>query len=60
LRKIYPPEEVEAEIQIMSESTEMEMKQAEVTGNITMAEILYTLLPPALVISKFPFFRFIG
>jgi SP family myo-inositol transporter-like MFS transporter 13 len=42
LRKIYPPEEVEAEIQIMSESTEMEMKQAEVTGNITMAEMLKT------------------
>ncbi|KAK2437945.1 putative inositol transporter [Trifolium repens] len=33
LRKIYPPEEVEAEIQIMSESTEMEMKQAEITNN---------------------------
>jgi SP family myo-inositol transporter-like MFS transporter 13 len=36
LRKIYPPEEVEAEIQIMSESTEM------VTDNITMAEMLKT------------------
>ncbi|GAU42283.1 hypothetical protein TSUD_81920 [Trifolium subterraneum] len=33
---------VEAEIQIMSESTEMEMKQAEIIGNITMAQMLKT------------------
>ncbi|PNY01906.1 putative inositol transporter 2-like protein, partial [Trifolium pratense] len=42
LKKIYPPEEVEAEIQALQESVAMELKEAETSGKISMITLLKT------------------
>ncbi|WJX39266.1 Fibroblast growth factor 3 [Trifolium repens] len=42
LKKIYPPEEVEAEIQALQESVAMELKEAEAMGKISMITLLQT------------------
>ncbi|RHN42412.1 putative major facilitator, sugar transporter, major facilitator superfamily [Medicago truncatula] len=42
LKKIYPPEEVEAEIKVLSESTEKEIKEAEFSNNITIVQMMKT------------------
>ncbi|XP_012572390.1 probable inositol transporter 2 [Cicer arietinum] len=42
LRKIYPPDEVEAEIQALQESVSMELKEAEASGKINLITLLKT------------------
>ncbi|KAG5040826.1 hypothetical protein JHK82_012941 [Glycine max] len=42
LRKIYPPQEVEAEINTLRESVEIEIKEAEATDNISIVKMLKT------------------
>jgi MFS transporter, SP family, solute carrier family 2 (myo-inositol transporter), member 13 len=42
LKKIYPPEEVEAEIKVLSESTEKEIKEAEFSNNVTIVQMMKT------------------
>ncbi|KAK2437946.1 Fibroblast growth factor 3 [Trifolium repens] len=42
LKKIYPPEEVEAEIQALQESVAMELKETEAMGKISMITLLRT------------------
>ncbi|TKY59819.1 inositol transporter 2 [Spatholobus suberectus] len=42
LRKIYPPQEVEAEINTLRESVELEIKEAEATDKASMVKMLKT------------------
>ncbi|KAJ1430616.1 Sugar/inositol transporter [Sesbania bispinosa] len=42
LRKIYPPHEVEAEIQALQESVALEIEEAEASGDISMMKLLKT------------------
>ncbi|KAJ1437022.1 Sugar/inositol transporter [Sesbania bispinosa] len=42
LKKIYPPEDVDAEIQALKESVDMEIKEAESSEKISMMKILKT------------------
>ncbi|XP_057419502.1 probable inositol transporter 2 [Lotus japonicus] len=42
LRKIYPADEVEYEIQVLKEQTELEIKEAQLSGNVSMLQLLKT------------------
>ncbi|KAJ1392423.1 Sugar/inositol transporter [Sesbania bispinosa] len=42
LRKIYPPHEVEAEIQALQDSVALEIQEAEASGDISMMKLLKT------------------
>ncbi|QHO04058.1 probable inositol transporter 2 [Arachis hypogaea] len=42
LRKIYPPEEVESEINALKDSVEMEMKDSEASGKVSIITLLKT------------------